>query len=90
MNENYNQSIGLKCLTCGDNNFTFNDDKSWVKCNRCNREYQGGYNEIVELNQPEINSEIQEMKNVFINNAKIELNKIMKNTFKGNKNIKSK
>lgn len=31
MNENYNQSIELKCLTCGDNNFTFNDDKSSLK-----------------------------------------------------------
>ncbi len=41
----------LKCATCGnDSSFEINEDKSYVKCNNCDREYLGGYDELVALN----------------------------------------
>ncbi len=41
----------LKCATCGnDSSLEFNEDKSYVKCNNCGREYLGGLDELVELN----------------------------------------
>ena len=30
----------LRCITCGDTeSFEFNDDKSYIKCVKCGREY---------------------------------------------------
>ena len=34
MKDNYNKSISLRCGSCGDTSFEFNEDKSWVKCKR--------------------------------------------------------
>lgn len=56
MKNNYNKPISLRCITCGDSSsFEFNEDKTWVKCSKCNTEYNGGYDKLVELNQAEIN-----------------------------------
>ena len=90
MKANYNKSISLKCDTCGDTSFDFNDDKSWVKCTRCNREYHGGYDELVELNQREINEQLSEMKEEVTQDLKKNLDKMLKDALKGNKNIKFK
>ena len=51
-----NKIVGqLICDTCGsDNQFETNEDKTYVKCHACGREYFGGYNELVELNKPYI------------------------------------
>jgi ribosomal protein S27E len=48
MKDSYNKSIQLRCITCGDKDFEFNEEKTWVKCNRCGKEYLGGYDELVE------------------------------------------
>ncbi len=90
MKKSYDKKILLKCITCGDSDFEFNDDKSWIKCNRCNREYSGGYDELVELNQQTINQQIEETKSEITKDLKNDLNEMLKNTFKGNKNIKFK
>ena len=45
----------LRCATCGDTeSFEFNDDKSYIKCVKCNREYFGGYDELLSYNQETI------------------------------------
>jgi len=50
----------LICDTCGDDNhFETNEDKTYVKCCTCGREYFGGYNELVELNQKYINEKVK-------------------------------
>jgi ribosomal protein S27E len=90
MKENYNKSISLRCGSCGDTSFEFNEDKSWVKCKRCDREYHGGYDELVELNQGEINEQLSEMKKEVSQDLKKDLDKMLKDAFKGNKNIKFK
>jgi len=63
----------LICDTCGDDNhFETNDDKSYVKCSACGREYFGGYNELLELNK----ANIEEI-------AKAEAKKIVEDKLKG-------
>ena len=90
MKKSYDKQVKLRCITCGDTDFESNDDKSWIKCNRCKREYSGGYDELFELNQPTINQEIEETKSEITEDLKKDLTEMMKNTFKGNKNIKFK
>ena len=68
-----NNFVGqLICDTCGsDNQFESNEDKTYVKCCGCGREYFGGYNELLELNQTFIEER-----------AKIEGKKIIKEKLK--------
>lgn len=90
MKDNYNKSIQLRCITCGDTGFDFKDDKSWIKCNRCGKEYNGGYDELVELNQKSINQELEETKEEIGNDLQKEMTDMFKKAFKGNKNIEFK
>ncbi len=78
------QQLRLICATCGsDAHFKFNEDKSYIKCMNCNKEYRGGYNELLELNKDRIKQQIaQEVKSEILNK--------MKEAFKNNKNIKIK
>lgn len=63
MKSNYNRSIRLRCVVCGsDSDFEHNEDNSYVKCSRCNKEYLGGYDELVELNQEYIAEELEGIK----------------------------
>ena len=49
----------LRCATCGDSeSFDFNDDKSYIKCEKCGREYLGGYDELLSYN-PEMIEEVK-------------------------------
>jgi ribosomal protein S27E len=90
MKDSYNKSIQLRCITCGDVDFEFNDDKTWVKCNRCGKEYNGGYDELVELNQETINLELEKTKEEIGKDLHKEMTDVFKKAFKGNKNIKFK
>jgi hypothetical protein len=69
-----NRFVGqLICDTCGsDNHFETNEDKTYVKCCACDREYFGGYNELLELNQTYIDER-----------AKVEGKKIIEEQLKG-------
>lgn len=42
---------GCRCIDCLEDRFEWNDDKSYVRCKVCGREYLGGYNELVDLNR---------------------------------------
>jgi hypothetical protein len=90
MKDNYNKSISLRCDTCGDTSFEYNEDKSWVKCKRCDREYHRGYDELVQLNQAAIDEQLNEMKKEVTQDLKKDIGKMFKDVFKGNKNIKFK
>lgn len=90
MKDSYNKSIQLRCITCGDSDFEFNEEKTWIKCNRCGKEYMGGYDELVELNQENINKELDETKKEISNDLKDDITKMFKDAFNGNKNIKFK
>lgn len=43
--------VGCKCMDCFEDRFDWNEDKSYVRCKVCGREYLGGYNELVDLNR---------------------------------------
>ena len=79
--------IQLRCVTCGcEDQFEYNDDKSYIKCTFCNREYFGGIEELKECNQEafeEIQNKIQADTASYIEDQ-------LKRTFKGNKYIKIK
>lgn len=90
MKDNYSKSIQLRCITCGDIDFEFNEDKSWIKCNRCGKEYDGGYDELVELNKENINQELEKTKEEFGEDLQKEMTDIIKNKLKGNKILRIK
>ena len=79
--------IRLRCATCGcDDKFEFNDDKSYIKCTFCNREYFGGIEELKELNQEAFDAVKEEIQKDAASYIKDQLKK----AFKGNKNNKIK
>lgn len=82
--ENRKITVFLSCATCGGADFDFNEDKSFVKCKTCNREYTGGYDELVKNNQAQINQAIHETKKVIVEDFR----KSLKDILKGNKQIK--
>ncbi|RHU30984.1 hypothetical protein DXD68_04105 [Parabacteroides sp. TM07-1AC] len=91
MKDNYDRTVQLRCITCGDDSsFEPNEDKTYIKCTRCGREYLGGYDELVELNQETINNELEDLKNEALVDLKADINKMFKDAFKGNKSIRLK
>lgn len=63
--DDYSKSVQLRCATCGDgNSFRYEDADTYIKCIKCNREYYGGYNELVELNQQLIEDELMDTSEI--------------------------
>ena len=82
-----NYEIRLRCATCGcEEQFEFNDDKSYIKCTFCNREYFGGIEELIELNQEAFDNIREEIEK----DAAFYIKDHLKKAFKGNKFIKIK
>lgn len=90
MKDKYSIHVQLQCATCGAEQFDFNDDKSFVKCRTCNREYQNGYDELVEFNQERIAMEKEQITQEITNDLKKDITKSIKDAFRGNKFIKIK
>ena len=91
MKKDYSKIIHLRCVVCGsDSDFEYNEDKTFVKCTKCNREYLGGYDELVELNEGLIDEELEQTKEEITRDIHNELTGMLKNAFKGNKYIKIK
>lgn len=81
MEKQYSKSP--RCNTCGGEDFEFNEDKSFVKCNNCGREYPGGYEELLQYNQDIQNELFEELKE----DAENIIIEKLKQAFKNNKNI---
>ena len=85
MKESY--EVILRCAICGsEDHFEFNEDKSYIKCTFCNREYLGGIDELRELNQEVLDERMKDIRNDVATHIKDALSK----AFSGNKNIKLK
>lgn len=85
------KNIHLHCVVCGsDSDFEYNEDKTFVKCIKCNREYLGGYDELVELNKGLIDEELEQTKEEIACDIHKDLTTMLKKAFKGNKFIKIK
>ncbi len=80
------KAVSLVCATCGQGDFDHNEDKSWVKCNNCNREYSGGIDELAEFNQNRIQTAVNDVGQ----NLLEDFTKKMESTFKNSKHIKFK
>lgn len=73
----------LRCITCAEEDFEFNEDKSYVKCTTCGREYLGGYDELLQYNQDAQDEIMNRMKKDAEEMVRSEFEK----AFKGLKNI---
>lgn len=78
MKDNYNKSVTLRCITCGDTSLEYNEDKTSIICKRCGREYLGGYDELVALNKPLIDSELEKLGKEAIDNELAAFDKFIK------------
>lgn len=91
MKKSYDRSIQLRCVVCGSaDDFEYNEDKTYIKCKKCNREYLGGYDELVELNQAHIQEEFDGMKAEVEQDAAKYLRDSLKKALKGNKFVNIK
>ena len=90
MKKNYNFSVQLRCPVCGSTDIEITEDKTYGKCNMCNKEFHGGYDELVSLNQTNIQEEIDAMKQEVKEDLEKNIHDMLKKAFKGNKNIKIK
>lgn len=51
--------IHLRCAICGrEDSFEYNDNKTYVKCTFCNREYFRGIEELKGLNKDQLKNYI--------------------------------
>ena len=91
MKKPYDRSIQLRCIVCGSaDDFEYNEDKTYIKCKKCNKAYPGGYDELVELNQAHIQEEVDEIQQEVKEDLEKEIKDMLKKAFKGNKYIKIK
>ena len=91
MKNTYEKEMHLRCVICGsDNNFEYNDDKSYVKCKLCNKEYLGGYLELKEMNEALISDGIEKLKGEVAEDIKKSLADMFRDAFSGSKNISFK
>lgn len=79
--------IQLRCATCGSGDqFELNEDKSYIKCNMCGREYLGGIEELKNLNSDALDS----IKEEIAEEAKAEIMSSLRKAFKNSRYIKIK
>lgn len=83
LKNNYSYTIKLRCIVCGsESHFDCNEDKSYIKCTNCGKEYYNGYEELVSCNQ----NQIEEIKEIATQRIKQDIqkniNQIIKKTFK--------
>lgn len=91
LKDNYNYSIRLRCIVCGrDDCFESTEDKSYIKCTNCGKEYFGGRDELIEYNNEQIQESIDQKKKEITSDVKKEIHDMIKKAFAGNKNIKIK
>ena len=91
LKNNYDFSVPLRCIVCGsDDCFEFNDDKSFVKCTKCGKEYPGGYDELVSCNEAFIEGAKEEVLDNIKEDLQKEVHQMFKDAFKGSKFIKIK
>lgn len=83
MKSNYSKSIRLRCIVCGsDSDFEYNEERTFIKCTRCNKEYFGGYDELVELNQEMIANNLEDLKIEVADDLKKELTNSIRRALK--------
>lgn len=90
MKSKYEMSVPLVCKNCHSKDIYLSEDKRFAKCNQCQKEYPGGYDELVKANQPRIDAELKKLKAEVVKDAQKEMEKMLKKAFSGNKFFKLK
>ena len=91
MKKSYDKAIRLRCIVCGcAEDFECNEDKTYIQCKKCNKEYAGGYDELVELNQAQIQEELEDAKVEIKKDLEKDIQDMFKKAFKGSKIVKIK
>lgn len=91
MKKSYDRSIQLRCAVCGSaNDFEYNEDKTYIKCKKCNKEYSGEYDELVELNQAYIHGKVYEIQQEVQKDSEKGIKDMFDKAFNGNINVKIK
>lgn len=81
MKRNYDKHLKLICVTCGSGDFfETNNETGEITCNKCNRIYHGGYDEIFKLNQHYIETEVENLKKEVKQDIIADLNNMLKKT----------
>lgn len=79
MKKDYSKTIKLQCTTCGaEDFFEINEQSGVITCTKCNRVYNGGYDEIVELNEKRIDDELELTKEEITKDFNKEIEKMFK------------
>lgn len=83
LNKDYSRDIKLRCVVCGDTeSFKVDDNDQTIICERCGREYPGGKDELIELNQQLIDEEVENVKTEVTKDVQKEFEKMIKSMFK--------
>lgn len=90
MKENYSFSVTLRCPVCGSTDISLSEYNTYGKCNMCNKEFPGGYDELVGSNQAIINAALEDKKAEIAKVFEKELHDKLKKAFGGRKYIKVK
>lgn len=87
-----NRSITLLCPTCGGSEMESlngpHEVSELFKCNNCGLEISK--DELINSNQENISINVNEIKKIAAKEIEAKFKQMLKNTFKGNKNIKIK
>ncbi|MGB4441675.1 MAG: hypothetical protein WBJ62_05565 [Coriobacteriia bacterium] len=88
--EKYKRSVKLLCPTCGEDQFSFEDesDVAPVTCVNCGR--QMSRDDLIRENSELVEHNVAEMTQEVVADFSKALNKSLRAAFKGNKNIRFK
>jgi hypothetical protein len=90
MNQSYVFTVQLRCPICGSTDIDISDDKTYGKCNMCNKQFTEGYDELVEVNQAYIQDEVDAKKEEIQKDLEKDIHDMFKKAFKGYKYYKIK
>ncbi|MGP2443845.1 ECs_2282 family putative zinc-binding protein [Pantoea ananatis] len=86
--EKYNRNITLLCPVCGNTEMEHEEGSEIVKCVGCGKEFTK--DELIQENGVSIEANIDEIKKELKKDIEKQFKDILKNAFKGSKNIRIK
>ena len=86
--EKYRRSISMHCSTCGGTEFEYdkNVEDGPIRCVGCDRVFTK--NELIRENGERIETEVDEVKQEVLRDAKKEISDTLREAFRGSKHIK--
>lgn len=86
--EKYTRNVVLRCPVCGSEQFSYDpdDESSPVTCADCG--HTTTREELIEDNGPTIESHVAEISERVVEDAAKDLNRSLRDAFRGNKNIR--